>query len=186
MKRIMEKIFGTHWKAFLIVGVIVIASIVLVNLCPWCRSATVEWMTYDNPVYGYSVEYPAHWVLDKIRPTLVQIYNEDTSAEQPILVNIVVNDWPLPLEAKVDEFISAYIYDAGHDSVHILTNSESDDRWDWKIAYRFVEVSVPCYGEAYFLHTENCTFTIHLQSFGSVGSSFDLCQDIADSFQLTT
>jgi len=182
MKRIMEKIFGTHWKAFLIVGVIIVTGIVLINLRPWHRSVTTEWTSYRNPVYGYSIEYPVNWVLNDGNPSNVEIYNEEHSGEEPILINIFVNDWPIPFAQKVDYFVDDFVHQSAHENVEILS-SEPADKWDWVISYRFYSDTWPTQARAYFLQTENYTFTIHMLAIGQTGEGWNLCQQAVNTFE---
>jgi beta-lactamase superfamily II metal-dependent hydrolase len=144
---------------------------------------TAEWTSYHSEAYDYNIEYPAQWVLNDENPSNVEIYNEQNPEEEPILINIFANDWLMPLDEWVDFFIEVFVYDPNNEQPKILINREGETKWDWVIAYEFTYDTAQCYAEAYFLETSDYTFTIHLLNVGQVGETFDLCREIANTFQ---
>lgn len=167
--------------------ILVAIGLLVLVFFPWSHNA---WASYQNPVYAYSIEYPEDWELDDSDPSFVMLYSEEDYA----FVRIEASEYH-SLQAAVNLFLDNVVYH--WDDVKILSNQQSEGKWDWIIAYSYTYDHHDVHAGAYFKETTNCTLVVSYDAVivyeeiitpGPTREDYKidstkLCQDIVDTFR---
>ncbi len=171
----------TKRRLFLTIGLMLILTGPIVG----CSGAEESSIRYVNEEYGYSIQYPRGWVLDKSDPTAIYVYPENEKYNQINIhashgepVRDVFSESEFALLNKV--WLQSRLAALGGSDLKVIVNEPMSGKWDWIVRYTFILEGTLLQGVWVLKETSSTAYDLGLIR----SSQWPEGQQVMDSFEI--
>ena len=168
---------------------ILVIGVLLLSACSAPATAPPtepQFMHYVNKEFGFSIDYPKGWLLEKLNPNEVGIKPKDSEYNQiqiaayagEPMIGSMPESWVVAsTEASLRQFFDVL----GGTNLNVFINEPATGKWDWVAGFTVVYEDTPLQGSLSIKETKSTCYTLILIQC----MDWPEGQEVISSFRLT-